>query len=120
MRIFVIVLAFAVAASVSAAPKGPDKLGKTAARKFASAMVNTCNETDDVLACLEDQGSECSTAGESDEPAYRCVYDMQVSATKVRHSDSAPREWEFQVTFLVKNGRKGLRARTESIREVKD
>lgn len=115
-----LLLASTLAIATSAAANAPDRLGKNAARKLASNMVNTCNQTDDALACLQDLGSECSPADESDKPDYRCTYELSVSATKVRNSDSPATEWDFEVTFLVKNGKKGWRAKTRSIREVKD
>ncbi len=119
-KILALISALAIAASASAASNAPDRLGKSAARKLTSAMVDTCNKTDDALACLKDMGSECSPVGEGDDMAFSCVYDLSVTATKARHSESAPREWEFEATFLVKNGKKGWRAKTKSIKEVKD
>ncbi len=117
-KILALVSALALAASASAS--APDRLGKSAARKLTSSMVDTCNKTDDALACLKDIGSECSPVGEGDDLAYSCVYELSVTATKTSHSESTPREWDFEATFLVKNGKKGWRAKTKSIREVKD
>lgn len=119
-RMLALVLALAITASATAASNAPDRLGKSAARKLASAMVDTCNKTDDALACLKDRGSECSPDGAGDDLAYSCVYELSVTATKGRHDEAPSTEWNFEVTFDVKNGKKGWRARTSSIREVKD
>ena len=115
-----LISALALAASASAASNAPDRLGKSAARKLTSAMVDACNKTDDALACLKDRGCECSPVGEGDDLAFNCVYELTVTATKARHSESTPREWQFEATFLVKNGKKGWRAKTRSIKEVKN
>ena len=100
----------------------PNKLGKQAARKAASALINACNESPDAVECLEQRGCDCELLGANEEQMYRCTWTMSVEATEVRTHDAAPAErmWSYEITYEVKKKRSGWRGKTKSIRELKD
>ena len=121
-RILIVLVTAALALTSVALAGVPDKLGKQAARKTASAVINECNETADAVACLREKGCDCVAISDGDATAYRCSWKMSVEATQVRTHDAAPAErlWWYEITYHLKEGRNGWRGKTKSIKELKD
>ncbi len=98
----------------------PDKLGKTAARKAATAVVRYCNATEDALACLQERGSECALIPDSDDSEYRCEGEISVTATRSHKLDQPPEGlWTYRIAFHVEKARARWRAKTKSIKPAK-